>query len=119
MKNAKRSEGEFYRGTASLSGLQFAWQNQNIESFPKNIYDNGVKISENNVPDTVAEFFDNKVKRLVRDSAIDPNIYNGRQKILSDNVFFMGKEAVLDCVASLKIKNSEGYDRVPQRIIKD
>ena len=94
-------------------------KNQNIESFPKNVYDNGVKISENNVPDTVAEFFDNKVKRLVRDSAIDPNIYNGIQKILSNNVFFMGKEAVLDCVASLKIKNSEGYDRVPQRIIKD
>ncbi len=31
----------------------------------------------------------------------------------------MGKEAVFDCVASLKIKNSEGYDIIPQRIIKD
>ena len=94
-------------------------KNQNIESFPKCVYDNGVKIPENNVPDTVAEFFDNKVKRLVQDSAIDHNIYNGRTNFFSNNAFFMDKEAVLDCVASLKIKNSEGYDRIPQRILKD
>jgi hypothetical protein len=53
------------------------------------------KSSEKNVLDTVAEFFDNKVKRLGRDSAIDPNIYNGRQKILSNNVFFMGNKLSL------------------------
>ena len=94
-------------------------KNQNIESFPKNIYENGIKIPDNNVPDRVAEFFDNKVKRLVRDSEIEPSIYNGRPKILANECFFMGREAILDCVSSLKIKNSEGYDRIPQRIIKD
>jgi hypothetical protein len=31
----------------------------------------------------------------------------------------MGKGAVLDCVASLKVKNPKGYDRIPQRVIKD
>ncbi len=31
----------------------------------------------------------------------------------------MGKDAILDCVASLKVKNAEGYDRIPRRIIKD
>ena len=31
----------------------------------------------------------------------------------------MGRDAILDCVASLKVKNAEGYDRIPQRIIKD
>jgi hypothetical protein len=34
-------------------------------------------------------------------------------------VFFMGKEAVLDCISSLKVKNCEGCDRRPQRISKD
>ena len=88
-------------------------KDQNIETFPKNIFKNGVKIPEVNIPDVVAEFFDNKVKQLVRESAIDPNIYNGRVKILSNDSFFM------DCVSSLKVKNSESYDRLPQRIIKD
>ena len=94
-------------------------KDQNVESFPKVVYDNNVKIPDTNVPDTVAVFFDNKVRRLVMDSIIDPSIYNGRKKITVNDCFFMGRDAILDCVASLKIKNAEGYDRVPQRIIKD
>lgn len=94
-------------------------KDQNVESFPKNVFNNGIKIPEENVPDAVAAFFDNKVKSLVRESLIDPNIYNGRVKFLSMDKFFMGKEAILDCVGSLKIKNCEGYDRLPQRIFKD
>ena len=31
----------------------------------------------------------------------------------------MGKNSILDCVSTLKTKNCEGYDRIPQRIIKD
>jgi hypothetical protein len=31
----------------------------------------------------------------------------------------MGKNSILDCVSTLKIKNCEGYDRIPQRVIKD
>jgi hypothetical protein len=53
------------------------------------------------------------LKRLVRESEIEASIYNGRTKILANNCFFMGKEDILDCVSSLKIKNSEGYDRIP------
>jgi hypothetical protein len=77
-----------------------------------------VKIPETNAPDEVAEFCDNKVKRLVRESVIDPNIYNGSTQFLSNDIFFLGKETVLDCVVSLKIKNSESYDRIPRRVLK-
>ena len=94
-------------------------KDQNVQSFPKIIYENNVKISDSNVPDTVALFFENKVKRLVRESVINPDIYNGKRKIEANNSFFMGRDAILDCVASLKVKNAEGYDRIPQRVIKD
>ena len=94
-------------------------KDQNIEGFPKIIFQNGIKIPEKNIPDTVATFFDNKVRGLVQDTLIDPNIYNGRQKIQSEDSFFMGKEDILHCASTLKVKNCEGYDRLPQRIIKD
>ena len=29
----------------------------------------------------------------------------------------MTKEQIIECIKSLKIKNTEGYDRIPQRII--
>jgi hypothetical protein len=55
-----------------------------------------------------AEFFDNKVRQLVHDSVIAPNIYNGKRKICCNNSFFKGKNSILDCVSTLKIKNCEG-----------
>jgi hypothetical protein len=94
-------------------------KNQNVETLPKNISENGVKIPEKNVPEKVGEFFDNKGKRIVRESETDPSFYNSRTKILSNNCFYMGRDDILDCMSSLKIKNFEGYDRIPQRIIKD
>ncbi len=87
--------------------------------FPKVVFENGVKIPEDNIPDAFAAFFDSKVKTLVQDTLIDPNIYNGRSKIQSLDCFFMGEEAILDCVKTLKVKNCEGYDRLPQRVLKD
>ena len=32
---------------------------------------------------------------------------------------FMDKLSVKDCITNLKIKNSEGFDRIPQRILKE
>ena len=32
---------------------------------------------------------------------------------------FMTDEKILECIKGLKIKNTEGYDRIPQRIIID
>jgi hypothetical protein len=94
-------------------------KDQNTECFPKVVFENGVKIPEDNIPDAFAAFFDSKVKTLVQDTLIDPNIYNGRSKIQSLDCFFMGEEAILDCVKTLKVKNCEGYDRLPQRVLKD
>jgi hypothetical protein len=32
---------------------------------------------------------------------------------------FMTKEDIIECMKSLKCKNSEGFDRIPQRILVD
>ena len=50
---------------------------------------------------------------------MEPNVYNGKRKVNAANKFFMSLEAVKSCMNSLKPKNSEGFDRIPQRILKD
>ena len=32
---------------------------------------------------------------------------------------FMDANSIRECILSLKIKNSEGYDRIPQRVLVD
>ena len=46
-------------------------------------------------------------------------VYNGRKKVNSTNKNFMTENEILEAVKSLKMKNSEGYDRIPQRILID
>ena len=38
-------------------------------------------------------------------------------KELANIKMFMDEQAVRECILSLKIKNSEGFDRIPQRIL--
>ncbi len=94
-------------------------KDQNIKSFPSIQYENGIKIANVNVPVVIAAFFGNKVERLAQNTSIDSDIHNGYRKICCNNSFFMNREDIIECVSTLKIKNSEGYNWIPQRIIKD
>jgi hypothetical protein len=44
-------------------------------------------------------------------------VYNGTRKLVESNKNFMDPISVKECILSLKLKNSEGYDRIPQRIL--
>ena len=46
-------------------------------------------------------------------------VYNGKTKLHSMNKFFMDRESIKECMLLLKRKNSEGYDRIPQRVLVD
>jgi hypothetical protein len=91
-------------------------KDQNIESLPKTLYRYGIEIPKDNVTEAFADFFDIKMRQIVLNSEINPNIHNGKCKIHCNNSFFMSHD---DCASTLKIKNCEGYDRIPQRVIKD
>ena len=69
--------------------------------------------------DRFAAFFDNKIKKVLGDTKIDENVYNGTQKVNAENSFFMDRDSIEECIRSLSIKNSEGFDRIPQRVIVD
>ena len=71
------------------------------------------------IAEVFAGFFDKKVVGIVESTMVDPGVYNGRQKIFAEDAMFMTGERILECIKGLKIKNTEGYDRIPQRIIID
>ena len=75
------------------------------------------KPDENNIAETFAEFFEFKVNSLVNQATVCPQVYNGSPKIEVDDVNFMPMENVLRSMKEIKLKNSEGWDRIPQRII--
>ncbi len=43
------------------------------------------------------------------------SIYNGKEKIIPEEICFMSRENIQECFKSLKTKNVEGYDRIPQK----
>jgi hypothetical protein len=46
-------------------------------------------------------------------------VYNGDKKVNAINSFFMDRASVRECITSLKTKNSEGFDQIPQRVLVD
>ena len=74
------------------------------------------RLEDNDQPDQFASYFDEKIKAIINTPCIDDSVYNGRKKVESLYKIFMDQESIRDCVLSLQVKNSEGFDRIPQRI---
>ena len=64
-----------------------------------------------------AEFFSKKVEEIVTNINVDQGVYNGERKIQSNDSNFMTHYHVTNAIKDVKIKNTEGYDRIPQRIL--
>ena len=91
----------------------------NPSSIPSNMNLGGLEIKENDLSDAFVEFFDIKVKNIAISCKVDDNVYNGRRKIYSEPENFINQINVMNALRSIKIKNSEGYDRIPQRILNE
>ena len=77
----------------------------------------GVSIAVNKVSESFAQFFQEKVSKIISNAVIDPNVYNGRTKMAMVDGDFMTAVDILECINQLKMKNCEGYDRIPQIIL--
>ena len=87
------------------------------DEIPCNMYINDKKVPENDIANYFATYFEGKVDKIVKNSSIDHNVYNGTGKLVVAESDFMSPFDILECVKQLKIKNCEGYDRIPQRIL--
>jgi hypothetical protein len=64
-------------------------------------------------------FFDNKIKDVLAIVSYDENVYNSRRLVNAEDKMFMDTSSNIDCIQTLKPKNSEGIDRIPQRVLKN
>ena len=94
-------------------------KNQNVPSLPDNMSLNDVTICESDLPLQFAEFFKNKIENITSNTRISNTVYNGKKKVDQPNNFFMADNDILECLRNIKIKNCEGFDRIPQRILVD
>ena len=91
----------------------------NVSNLPKTLFKNNLEVPIDAIPDRFAEYFDLKIKNILEEVRIDETVYNGTRKVEEENKNFMDPVSVKECMMNLKIKNSEGYDRIPQRILVD
>ena len=91
----------------------------NVEKLPKDMFVQNVPITAGLLPDTFANFFDKKIQDIVGNTAVDDAVYNGRKIVTASNQMFMDRNSIRECVSTLKLKNCEGFDRIPQRILVD
>ena len=74
---------------------------------------------DENIPEAFAQYFKTKVHDIAESTKIDESIFNGTRQINSNNEFFMTEIKVREVLSTLKIKNCEGADRLPLRILNE
>ena len=79
----------------------------------------GEPVSENERSDSFATFFQEKVDMITDSVGVDDSVYNGRRKLVAVDLDFMSEYQVKACIEAIKLKNTEGFDRVPQRVLVD
>ena len=60
-------------------------KNTNPQQLPAQMFLNNNPINDINLPDEFASFFQNKVQTIVREQTINENVYNGTQKMITEN----------------------------------
>ena len=92
---------------------------KNVSRLPDKLFLSGAEIPDIKIASTFGDFFVNKVNTITNTCTLNPSVHNGRRKIFVTEEFCINESDVAGCIKMLKIKNSEGFDRIPQRILSD
>ena len=71
-------------------------------------------VAEHERSECFASFFAEKVNKITNETIVDQNVYNGTRKMTACSQMFMSSNEVESCIKSIKIKNCEGLNRIPQ-----
>jgi hypothetical protein len=95
-------------------------KNLNLDSIPSNLTLSGVPIAEGTAAESFGKYFSSKIAANVAKARVgEIGVYNGKCKLLVQNRNFMMGHDVRTCMADLKNKRSEGFDRIPVCCILD
>ena len=121
-KSIKRNEvrrGLIPNNTESIWRSVKKAKDQDCSRLPNVMFKNKIEIPKDDQADVFSCFFDNKIKALLEATNIDQSVYNGKNLTTCANKMFMDRASIRECILSLKVKNNEGFDRIPQRILVD
>ena len=76
-------------------------------------------VTSHEVSESFAKFFEEKVSQIVCSTRGKPSVHNGTRKMDAEDSVFMTGNKINECIMDQKLKNMEGYDRIPQRILID
>ena len=94
------------------------YKKMNVSNIPKEMYSNNMPIPELDLPDTFAYFLWAKPQPLLMKRLLKM-MFKMWKTLFVDNDDFMLPNDVLNAVKSIKIKNCEGQDKIPQQILID
>ena len=94
-------------------------KNLPLNAIPKNCFLNNEPVNDHELPNCFANFFQDKVQSIKDTLQVSENVYNGKNKIIVCDRFFMNGNDIKECIMSLKRKKCEGFDRIPVSIIID
>ena len=86
---------------------------------PRNLTVRGSSIDPENLAEAFAVFFHEKVEHYKNEAVLNSLVYNGGNKLIVGDRFFMDVNSISKCLTTLKPKTSEGYDRIPVKIVFD
>ena len=118
-KKARVRRNIYPGNTGSLWNAVKKAQDVNTNDLPNTMYINNTPIAEDELPDKIANYFNTKVTKLADEAVINENVYNGTPKIATQTKMFMDPNSIRECILSIKVKNCEGYDSIPQRCLID
>jgi hypothetical protein len=88
-------------------------KNLNLSLIPNTLTLANVEVPNKCIPDAFAQYFREKVGKIGNEAVINENVYNGKCKAVRTNLNFMSVANVEKCIKDIKIKNNEGFDRIP------
>ena len=88
-------------------------------SLPECMTLGGVGVDVHERSDCFTKHFEQKVKTITENVTVTGQVYNGYRKVFAHEEMFRSINEVDKCIRSVKHKNSEGYDRIPQIILVD
>jgi hypothetical protein len=88
-------------------------------SLPGVMFKSSIKINGEDLAEKFASYFDSKVRDISSETLPSKMVYNGKHNLITKEMHLMTELEIKEYILSLKIKNTEGYDRLPQRIIID
>jgi hypothetical protein len=83
------------------------------------MFKSNIKINSEDLAEKFASYFDSKVRDISSETLPSEMVYNCKHKLIPEEMHFMTELEIKECILSLKIKNTEDFDRLPQRIIID